>query len=333
MKTENHDLNLITLIAKQYYYEHKTQDEISRALNISRTKIGRMLRQSRELGLVVIKINLNPVELSELEQELKRRFGLQRALIAIDHSDEDMQRGAVAQLVADYLDESLGENTVVAVGMGRNVGAIPTYLENPKPRGCTFVSSIGGELRAGEGMNSDHIARRLAAAFRGKSETLYAPAYVKDQQLREMLLEDGTVRQTLNRARRADVALIGIGDCSENSYLVRTGWYSALEIAQARMNGTVADVSGYDFLDLQGRPSAHELGRRVIGLSHEDFRRIPNVVAVASESNKTLSLLGSLRSGIVNTIATTASTVRAILKIDDESRKNGATPPAAPANP
>jgi DNA-binding transcriptional regulator LsrR (DeoR family) len=318
MKTDGLDLNLITTIAKQYYYENKTQDEISRALNISRTKIGRMLKQSRELGLVVIKINLNPEELSELEQELKRRFGIQRALIALDYNDEDMQRSAIAQLVAEYLDDILTESSVVAVGMGRNVGAVPSHLENPKPRNCTFVSSIGGELRAGEGMNSDHICRRLAAAFKGRSETLYAPAYIKSLNLREMILEDETVRQTLNRARRADIALIGIGDCTENSYLVRMGWYTSFEIAQARMSGTVADVSGYDFLDIHGRPSAHELGRRVIGLSHDDFLRIPNVIAVASENNKTLSLLASLRSGIVNTIATSASNVRAILKIDDE---------------
>ena len=286
MKVDPSELNLIIAVAKQYYYESKTQDEISRALNLSRTKIGRMLKQSRELGLVVIRINLNPVELSDFEQELKRRFGIQRALIAVDHDDEALQRAAVAQLAADYLSETLTDNTVVAIGMGRNVGAVPTYLESPKPCSCTFVSSIGGTLRAGEDLNSDHISRRFAAAFNGKSETLYAPAYVKAPQLRTLLLEDGTVQQTLNRARRSDLALIGIGDCSENSYLVRMGWYTASEVAQARMNGIVADVSGYDFLDIRGRPAAHDLGHRVIGLSHEDFRRIPNVIAIASEATR-----------------------------------------------
>ncbi len=319
MNTEAANLNLITAVAKQYYYENKTQEEISRALKLSRTKIGRMLKQSRELGLVVIRINLNPAELSELEHQLKARFGVQRALIAIDHEAEDMQRAAVAQLVADCLAEILTDTSVVAVGMGRNVGAVPSFLDSPKPRGCTFVSSIGGELRAGENMSSDHIARRLAAAFNGKSETLYAPAYVKTRSLRDLLLEDETVQKTLNRARRSDVALIGVGDCSEDSYLVRMGWYTAFEVSQARMSGTVADVSGYDFLDISGRPAASELSRRVIGLSHEDFRRIPNVIVVASERNKILSLLAALRSGIVNTIATSESIVRSILKIDKES--------------
>jgi DNA-binding transcriptional regulator LsrR (DeoR family) len=324
MAIDTNEVSLATVVSTQYYYEGKTQDEISQALNLSRTKIGRLLKRARELGLVTIRINLNPAEFSALGQELKARFGIQRALIAIDHDGETQQRAAVAQLVADYLDETLTEQTTVAVGMGRNLAAITAHLGVPAPRGCTFVSSIGGSLKAGEGLNSDHIARRFASAFGGQSETLYAPAYVPDPTLRELLLRDATVRQTLDRACRSDIALIGIGDLSESSYLVRMGWYTPLEIAQARLHGTVVDVSGYDFLDVNGRLSAPELHHRVIGLSHNDFRRIPNVVAVASERSKTVPLLGALRSGIIGTLATSAGNVRAIIKLDEQSKSENA---------
>jgi DNA-binding transcriptional regulator LsrR (DeoR family) len=320
MATDTNEIGLATAVSKQYYFEGKTQDEISRSLNLSRTKIGRLIRRARELGLVTIRINLNPAEFSVLEQELKVRFGIQRALIAVDYEDEDQQRGAVAQLVADYLDESLTEQTTVAVGMGRNLAAITANIGTPARRAATFVSSIGGSLKAGEGLNSDHIARRFASAFGGRSETLYAPAHVTEPELRRLLLRDPTVQQTLDRARRADMALIGIGDLSESSYLVRMGWYSPGEITQARMNGTVVDVSGYDFLDINGHLSAPELHHRVIGLSHNDFRRIPNVVAVASERSKTLPLLGALRSGIIATLATSVGNVRTIIRLDEQTK-------------
>lgn len=323
MMTEPNEINLATIVSKQYYYEGKTQDEISRSLKLSRTKIGRLLRRARELGLVTIRINLNPMEFSALEQELRTRFSIERALIAVDHDDEALQRAAVAQLVADFLADALTRETTVAIGMGRNLGEVAGHLGVPKRYGSTFVSSIGGSLKAGEGLNSDHIARRFAAAFGGRSETLYAPAHVSNPKLRELLLDDDTVQHTLNRARRADMALIGIGDFSETSYLVRMGWYTAVEIAHARLNGTVVDVSGYDFLDIDGQPSAPELRHRVIGLSHEDFRRIPNVVAVASERNKTMPLLGALRSGIINTLATSAGNVRSIIELDEQTRAGG----------
>lgn len=323
MATETNEINLATLVSKLYYYEGKTQDEISHSLKLSRTKIGRLLKRARELGLVTIRINLNPAEFSALEQELKARFGIQRALIAVDHDDEAQQRSAVAQRVADYLTETLTDEMTVAVGMGRNLGAVTAHLGAPSHRRCMFVSLIGGSLKAGEGLNSDHIARRFAAAFGGRSETLYAPAHVPNPDLRRLLSADPTVQQTLNRARRADVALIGIGDLTESSYLVRMGWYTPLEIADARLHGTVVDVSGYLFLDINGQPSAPELQDRVIGLALEDFRWIPNVIAVASERNKTLPLLGALRSGMIGTLATSVGNVRLIIELDEQTKAGG----------
>lgn len=308
---------LITLVAKQYYFEGRTQNEISHSLNISRTRISRMLKQSRDMGLVSIRINLNPVELSDLGQELKRRFGIRHALIAIDHEDEDVQRAAVAQLVADHLDEILADGMVVAVGMGRNLGAVADHANSARSRACTFVSALGGTNRIGHKLNSDHICRRLANRFDGNSEMLYAPGYTEDAELRSLLMRNDTVQQALTRARRADIALIGIGDCKENGYMTSIGWYSPVEIARARLSGAVADLSGYDFLDIQGNRVALELGDRIIGLSHLDYARIPNVIAVASEQNKALSLLASLRSGVIDTLATNVSNVRAILAIDD----------------
>ena len=317
MSLSSEEINLITLVAKQYYFESRTQNEISKLLNLSRTKVSRMLKQSRDLGLVSVRINLNPVELFDLGQELRRRFGVRNALIAVDHEDEELQRAAVAQLVADHLGEILSDDMVIAVGMGRNLGAVADLAHSARQRACKFVSAMGGSNRVGDRLNSDHICRRLASRFGGQSEMLYAPAYVEDAQLRSLLLKNETVKQAMTRARRADMALIGIGDCTENGYMTNIGWYSPLEIARARLAGAVADVSGYDFLNIRGQRVALELGDRIVGLSHADFAHIPNVVAVASEQNKALSLLASLRSGVINTLATSVSNARAILAIDD----------------
>jgi len=141
----------------------------------------------------------------------------------------------------------------------------------------------GGAYRGGETMNADHICRRLAARFGGESETLYAPALVVDPQAREALLQNDTVKQTLDHARRAQLALIGIGDINEDSNMVRMGWFTPEEIVAVRQLGAVGDMMGYDFIDLAGQPARTPFADRVIGLSFEDLVRIPNVIAVASE--------------------------------------------------
>ena len=300
-------------IATLYYIDGLTQEELSRMFSISRATVGRMLRRALQEGIVEIRVRPNNAYAADLERALVERFGIQRALISVDHKDQDKQRELLAGLVASYLDRELIDGSIVAVGMGRNVSAVSEHAMSATQRQCTFVSAIGGSYRGGQTMNADHIARRLAARFGGECESLYAPALVDDPEFRQKLIENDTVRHTLDKARRADIALIGVGDMSEDSNIVRMGWFSTREIAQAKMNGTVGDVMGYDFIDIRGIPSAMAMQGRVIGLSLPDLKKIPNVIAVAAEPTKVSGILGALNAGVINTLATTASNAMSVL--------------------
>ncbi|MCQ8239362.1 sugar-binding transcriptional regulator [Rhizosaccharibacter radicis] len=316
------DTETLIEIATLYYYEDVTQEVLSQRFNMSRVKVSRLLRRAREEGLVEIRVHQPSSVGAELEREFIDRFGISRLLVSVDHRDPDAQRNAVARMVAGHLEKALTPGAVVAVGMGRNVAAVADVMATPaRGRGATFVCAIGGSLRAGEYMNADHICRRLAARFGGESETLYAPALVTNASLRAELLRNDTVKLTLDRARRADIALVGIGDLSEDSNMVRMGWFTPAEIAEARLGGTIGDVFGYDFIDIHGRPADTGMQGRVIGLKREDLDRIPDVIAIAAENTKAPAILGALRTGAINTLATSFSNVHTILQLDDATRR------------
>lgn len=307
----------LTRLATLYYVDGCTQDQLSKEFGISRATVGRLLRRAQEEGIVEIRVRPHSLVSADLERQLTERFHIKRALIAVDHKDADRQRELLAGLVASELERILVDGSIVAVGMGRNVSSVSEHALSATRRECHFVSAIGGSYRGGEAMNADHIARRLAARFGGKSESLYAPALVGDPQLRKALLDNDTVRHTLDKARRADIALIGVGDVSVDSNMARMGWFSAQEISDARRAGTVGDMMGYDFIDIHGRPAATPMQDRVIGLSREDLLRIPNVIAVAAESSKVTAILGALRTGAIDTLATTTANAAAVLQLDD----------------
>lgn len=314
----------LTRLATLYYIDGQTQDELSRRYGLSRATIGRMLKRAQELGIVEIRVQHHPGQTVDVERELIQRFGITRALLSVDHQDPDRQRALLAALVATWLDRNLGDGAIVAVGMGRNVSAVSEHAMSATRRQATFVCAIGGSYRGGQTMNPDHICRRLAARFGGDSETLYAPAMVGDAALRRAMIENDTVRQTLDKARRADLALVGIGDMSEDSNMVRMGWFTPQEILDAKRAGTVGDMMGYDFIDIHGRPAMTPIQGRVIGLDADDLRRIPNVIAIASESSKVTAMLGALRTGVIDTLATTASHALAVLHLDDATRPTAA---------
>ena len=64
-------------------------------------------------------------------------------------------------------------------------------------------------------------------------------------------------------------------------------------------------------------PAAPPMQDRVLCLSREDLLRIPNVIAVAAESSKVTAILGALRTGAIDTLATTTANAAAVLQLDD----------------
>jgi DNA-binding transcriptional regulator LsrR (DeoR family) len=315
------DTDLLTEVSVAYYQDGATQEEISKKYGISRAKVGRLLKQARDEGIVEITVKYHPVFSAKIEQRLVERFGIKRALIALDQPSEELQRQQVAGLVSNYLSSTLKNGMVVAVGQGRNVSSVAHHVGVISPRECKFVCSIGGIHPRGGKYNADHICRQLAKKYGGSSETLYAPAHAVNREQRIAFMQNDTVKQTLDLARKADMALVGVGDMSENSYMVDLGWFTPDEVVQSRLNqGVVGDFAGYDFFDVQGRIAKTVMSDRIIGLSLEEFRPISEVIAIASENSKPLALLGALRTGAIDVVATSVSNALTILNLDEQMK-------------
>lgn len=309
------DLELLTRIASLYYLDNLTQAQIAERVGLSRIKVVRLLKRARATGVVEIRIQTPPAMRTSLETALINRFGLQQALLVADQPNEENQRGLAAQMAASQLDRQLQEGATVAIGMGRNVGAVPEALSKVASRPCAFVTAIGGSPQVGQPVNSADICRRLAERFGGSSECLYAPAYVKSADLRESFLRHEEVRSVLERAARAQIALVGIGDAMDGSAVVRMGCFSAEDMVRLRRAGAVGDILGY-FFDDEGRPVGPGMSDRVISLNGDALRAIPCVIGIAAEADKTTALLGALRTGILDILVTSVGNARRLLDLD-----------------
>uniref|UniRef100_UPI0004A29BC5 sugar-binding domain-containing protein n=8 Tax=Vibrio parahaemolyticus TaxID=670 RepID=UPI0004A29BC5 len=149
MSSSNQDISientdLLTEISVAYYQDGATQEEISRKFAISRAKVGRMLKQARDEGIVEITVKYHPVFSAKIEQRLIERFGVKRALVALDQPNEEAQRLQVSGLVSNYLTSTLKNGMVVTVGQGRNVSSVAHHIGVITPRDCKFVCGIGG---------------------------------------------------------------------------------------------------------------------------------------------------------------------------------------------
>jgi DNA-binding transcriptional regulator LsrR (DeoR family) len=240
-------------------------------------------------------------------------FGLDQVVLVNDQSDETGQRASVARATAGFLKRRLSDGDVVALGMGRTVGAVPDSIGTPVPRAATFVSALGGSPLVDSGVNPNEICRRLAEAFRGSAEMLYAPAYAETPEVRDAFMRHEAVREGLERARIANVALIGIGNARDASAVVRMGCFSVAEMRRLRERGAVGDILG-SFFDIAGNAVVDGIGDRVVAIARSDLESIPCVVAMCSERDKGDAMLGALRTGIVNVLVTNLATARTVLE-------------------
>ena len=222
-------LEFLTRMASLYYLEGKTQVEIARALGISRQKVQRLLYQARDLGIVEINIKTLTAVSRDLEKKLKSIFDLNNALVAASYPDEEECRLSVARAAAGYLERHLVDNMVVTLGMGRNTGGIPDFYHPSRRIDCTFVSAMGSSPHVGESINPNDICQKLAANSGGSAIHLHAPAYVESESVRDILYAQEAVGPILKKAKKSDIAIVGIGTPSDDATLVRMDCISTTE--------------------------------------------------------------------------------------------------------
>jgi len=320
------DFEHLARIAHRYYTGGRTQEEIGREFGLSRPKVQRLLERARWSGVVDIRIAAPPWLNLDLETRLREEFRLADAIVAPRRADPQSQREAVARSAAQFLERRLHDGAVIAVGHGRDAGEVPRFFRPRRRLDCEYVSAMGGSPRVDTPTNPNEICQALAAASGGRSRSLYAPAYVEDGEVRDRFLEQEAIAHTLEAAARADIALVGIGSVDDGCTMVRSGCLSLEEIARLRERGAVGDILG-NYVDAGGRLIASPHRGRLIALSIDDLHRVGTVVAVVSEAEKPLAILGVLRAGVVDVLVVDEGNAHAVLDLARPGRP-GETDPA-----
>src|SRR3954454_12091092 len=109
--------------ARMYYLDGRTQDDVARILETSRSNVSRILSAARSLGIVEIRIQDGLGRDADLEQALRERFGLAHVRVAVFHAHGDAV-AAAANLAAEWLDRALRDGQILGLSWGRSLRAV-----------------------------------------------------------------------------------------------------------------------------------------------------------------------------------------------------------------
>lgn len=304
----------ITKVVDMHYKRGMSQQEIGKALNVSRPTVSRALTKAKKEGYVEIKINHLDGSMIPTEEVLENKFHLKEAIIASKRKDEDIG-DTVAFYASDYLLRIIKNNMILAMSRGVTLQKMVESLEKDVRR--RFLRLQGIEVvpleastnvlatasRAYRLAYSNYLTEEVAALLNGNGYQILAPQYVSSAQTKRVLMEEKSIKDIFDIAAAADAAFIGIGTVESNSAVMNAELMPPKEFQRLSRKGGVGEIIAY-VLDENGDLLDDPIVDRLICLELGRYKKIPIRVGVAYGMKKKEAILCALKGGWINVLIT-----------------------------
>ncbi len=315
MQISEEEHRLLYRVARAYYGDGLTQQEIARDLGLSRPKVSRLLQRARDAGVVNITLVPPSGGLSELEQALETRYGLMEALLVpvSDVDDPDRVACELGPAAAECLLRRVSSGDVIGLAWGCSVLGMVDALPAQPLADAMVVQLNGGLGPVGALEHSTDVARKAAQKLGARLRLLPAPGIVSSVAAATALRSDFQISEVLKLAARCDIAVVGLGVPTPDSVLLRDGnIITSEDLISLEAAGAVGDVL-LRYLNASGQAAHLALNERVIGITLDDLARIPLVVVVAGGTAKRQIIRAALRAGFADVLVTDQATAEALI--------------------
>lgn len=302
---------VLTRAAWLYFVAGHTQSQIGRALGITRLRVNRLLAQAREEGIVQISIAGRLAGCVGLESELKRKFGLQGAVVVPTPHDQRLLPQMIGTAAGQYVGSRLKDGLSIGVGWGRTLRFSLRSIPRRNYKNISVVSLMGG-LTHSSLINPHETASHLADILGARCYYIAAPALTDNEATRNVMMNQPMLRDVFERGRAVDLALVSAGDLAEANTVQAVGLIDAGDVASLKASGAVGDLCCH-WIDSAGREVDHPLNRRVIGLAPSDLAQAKCVIVASGGRNKVRALRGALEAGCAGVLVTDEQTAQSLV--------------------
>jgi len=244
--------------------------------------------------------------LEQLEKELMEKLHLKRAIIC--PGDMDMNYEVLrfmGRSAAKYVLSVMKYKDTLALTGGSATAAVTDEMREAFYPDVYVVPARGG-IGKSHATQSNNVVAKMGLKLHSNYELLHLPDNI-DKRLLEALKDYPEIKRVFDKMNDIDIFIFGVGRAD-----VLADWrnMSAAQKREILNDGAVGEAFGHYF-NLEGDvvcPSS------AIGISIENFKKIPHVIAVAGGTSKAEAIISvsRVRENIV--LVTDESAAREILK-------------------
>ncbi len=148
------------------------------------------------------------------------------------------------------------------------------------------------------------LARELSKLLNARYYPLQCPVLVKNAQVRDMLISENGIRDTLERTSDLDIAFVGLSSNDpDKSALVKAGFQTYDEAQETLEAGAVGHICGYSY-GADGDMLELPVNHRIIGIEFEKLKTIPQRIGIACGAEKTAAIKAALEAKLITTLIT-----------------------------
>ncbi len=314
-----YDIQLMVQASKMYYVGGMTQEQIAQQLGISRSSVSMMLSEAKDFGIVEISIKDPKNNVQDVADQFIERFGLKGCLViptAID--DIRLITRVVASQGADFAEDILKSYTTVGIAWGTTCYEfMMSFTNRNKLRGINVVPMIGGTSRIASEYQLNEMVRMYAEKLYGTPSFIYAPAIAESVGDKELYMQSTSMKSIIEKWNSMDAAIVSAGappEFYDNQMVFDLAQKKQYETNASRVIG---DICARRF-NLKGEFIHNEYNDRIMGIDEANLRRIENVICIAAGKHKILSIIGALRTNVINYFVTDENTARSVLELIDK---------------
>lgn len=303
----------IHTVLVMHFLDGQKQSDIAEMLNLSTSKVNRLIAQGRKLGMVRIEINSPFQRLVEMERLLVNALRLSSAVVTPTISGNlDTTLKQVGRAAANQLLESLRDGDIIAITGGKAMSAVVDNLEPEREFDVTVVPLTGG-VQGKYYTDVNHLASRMAERLGGRTHLMHAPLFAESVDQRDMLMQLPLVKETLALARQASIAMVGIGSIqTPGSSYYDLNPDSTADREQLIRNGVVAEFLAH-LVSENGNVADYPLNSRLVALAPSDLGNCRKVIGVAAGAEKMLPIRAVLNGGYLNSLVVDEETAALVL--------------------
>ena len=306
------DMEQLLAVAKMYYEQGLTQQEIAEKVFLSRSHVSRMLKEARALGIVEIIIRSPFENHVSLEISLAERFGMEKILVAYTENTGPREEfNSVCSMGASYLNSILTNRSVLAVSKGKTVAATIGALKPSKTLpDMRFVQLAGSMESINPDIDEMFILQRVAALYGCDCKRLLVPYLLDDEESKALICRHSATREVLRCHKDVNTFISGV-----DTMLYWAERMDEKDVHPLMNQGAVGCMWGY-FFDINGNIIDTPLYNRMIIPDRSIFQSAQTRICIASDRFKDKAILGALRGGMCNVLITNSKIASQILNLD-----------------